>query len=123
MTFKTNMQSDVDDVLLDTTEFAESITYDPYSGSDSEISVIWESMGVQERVIGDDLQEVATARVHISTTDIASVDTRDSITRSGTSWSVREVLHETAEETIIEAVTRARRYIQGARIRGKERGL
>jgi len=119
-TFQDNMKSDLDDVILNTDELAEEVTYTPYGGSDATVTVVWDDTGVEERYIKDNLRKVAVAVVEISKTDAASPDTRDKFTRGGATWAVNAIQAQDISSSTMEVITFDQRFIGGKRIRGGE---
>ncbi len=120
MTFKTNMQSDIDTVILNKDEFAEEVGYIPWSGESSTITVTWEDTGIDEREVNLSFKKVATARVTASKTAVSTWDTRDKFTRGGATWAVETIPSHREQYIVFNVITYDTRYVGGKRIRGNE---
>lgn len=101
-TLKTNMQSDVDNVMLNTTEFGESITYTAHGGSGTSINAI-----VNRRVCGEiveteqGLMKLWEYDILVSGTNVSSPNPYDEYTIDSMTFDVADIQDKTAESMLI----------------------
>ena len=91
MTFKTDLQDDMDDVFLNTSEYGEAITYTPPGGSGTDISAIVDGPKVSEdqSEIDEDVHYVLT--VVLSKTDVATPVLDATIAYDGRNYKVMDI--------------------------------
>lgn len=101
-TFKSNMQSDMDDVILDTTEFAETVSYTSSGESAKNISAV-----VNRRISGEiintdtGLMKLWEYDIVVSSTDVASPSADDEYTIDSMSFDVYTPAEKTGEDIMI----------------------
>lgn len=110
MTFAENLADDVTNVFLNTTEFAETISYTPSGGQAADISaqVLREDI---EPDYGDDGRvRRRSARVFISTADVASPGEQDTLVFDSLTWAVERV--ERVEGGMAELLVRRVEHVE-----------
>lgn len=98
MTFKENMQSDVDDVLLNLTEFGETVSYTVSGGSPKDIQAVLDrniAIEIVKRNTGDWKKQIVIMAIsRDSTNGIANPGEDDKITFDSKTWDVERILEQ-----------------------------
>ena len=118
MTLKQQMALDLNNLILNTDEFAESSTYTPRGGTAKTIKAVWEydNFGAEFENAGESWKKRGTVTVSIA--DIADPQREDVIINAaGESFEVKDVSFRNPVSNIIDVIQSTR--VTVGHIRGK----
>ena len=87
MTLQSDLDSEINEVFLDSDDFADAVTYTPSGGSASPINGIFDKQYPAENERGS---ITFTPRILVASTDVAGIQKNDTFLISGTTYYVFE---------------------------------